>query len=160
ENEIDDLLGEVDVGANRIRLAWNDRERGVHVFITPYAGGQTDHFYWCARTRSWWRDRLPNAMNPMSVIVADGDAPGDRVLLLGGSDGDVRKWDPEAATDDGTAIDSYVVLGPMMPAGPDRETGYHDWRAVLASGSGSVGYEVFVGDNPEWSVVGQTTAAL
>jgi hypothetical protein len=125
---------------NKIQLVWNDQDKGVHVFITPFTNTtQTTHYFWDALNRAWWPDKFAYSdagafkHNPLAVWIADGDAPGDRVILKGDQDGYVRKWDAAAKGDDGTAIDSYVFIGPIQAGGRDREFKMNNIRCVLAA---------------------------
>ncbi len=148
-------FADVDVGLNKIQLAWNDREKCVHVFITPYSAGATKHYVWDAINQAWWPDQFTTTNHdPLSVYVVDGDAPGDRVMLLGGRDGYVRKWDIAAKDDDGVATSSYVVMGPVQASGLGREFKLHDWRAVLASTSDNVTLTAYGQESADYTILG------
>lgn len=128
-------FGQLNVGTYKIQLAWNDVEKGVHVFLTPYSAATTTHYFWDARNEAWWPDQFGSTnFDPTAILVADGDAPGDRVLLLGCRDGYVRKWDYSSEDDNSTAINSYVFFGPLSV---DRGTEIKltNYRAVLGNGS-------------------------
>jgi hypothetical protein len=128
-------FSQLNVGTFKIQLAWNDVEKGVHVFLTPFTPATTTHYFWDARNNAWWPDQFGNTnFDPTAILVADGDAPGDRVLLLGCRDGFVRKWNFTSEDDDATAINSFVFLGPFQV---DRGTEIKmtNYRAVLANGS-------------------------
>lgn len=151
---IDARLKAIDVGANAIRLEWNDFEQGVHVFVTPYAGGASTHFFWCRENGRWDLDVLPDAQNPTAVYVSDGDAAGDRVMLLGGSDGKVRYWNRAATSDDGTAITSWSFIGPIQMGGGERMGTLQNVRCVLPVGSGSMDLYTYGSDEPDFSTIG------
>lgn len=152
---IADRMGEIDVGLNRIILEWNDREAGLHVFVTPFAGGATTHYFWWRKTGAWFLDQFASAsFDPLSVYTIDGDLPADRQLLLGNSDGKVRYWNADADDDDGTAISGYAYIGPLQPAGPGREFKMTNLRAVLSNGSGSCEYAAYAAESPDFNVIG------
>lgn len=112
---IDERLATIDMADKIIRLAWDDRTLGVHVFITDTEGRASTHYFYSARTEGWFVDRFANVNhNPHSVFVYDADDPDDRAVMMGCQDGYIRKLDPSADSDDGSAIDSYVLLGPMQ----------------------------------------------
>jgi hypothetical protein len=150
EGSIDARLAAVDLGLNKVMLAWDEDLRGLWVFVTPYAGGAAVHYFWSGRRRSWWPVELPNTMNPYAVAVADGDAPADRVLLIPGSDGYVRCPDADGTADDGTAVEAYFVVGPIMAGGLERETLLTGLRGVVAAVTGgqTVSYAVYAGETP------------
>jgi hypothetical protein len=148
--QVEQLLNNVDTGANLIQLLWNDRYQGLHVFITPTASAQaTTHLFWEMRTGAWWTDVFANSnMNPLTCITFDGNTPGDRVNLLGSWDGYVRAVSPTAADDDGVAIASEVVIGPIETANLD-DVMLKELQAVLGAASGPVAYGVYVGPTAE-----------
>lgn len=159
ENAVDARLNAIDLTTNRVLMAWNDAERTLHVFVTPYSQGTTTHYVWDDRHRSWWMDQLPAAQGPTAVEVSDGDLPADRVLLLGGFDGYVRKWDSSATSDDGTAMSSYAVLGPMLAGELTNEFVLSKLIGVVAdvTGGQTVQYEAYAAEDPDWANVGSAS---
>jgi hypothetical protein len=147
---IEQLLVNIDTGANTIRLIWDDRFQGLHVFITPTAvQTATTHFFWEQRSAAWWEDQFQtNAMNPLAVTVFDGNRSDDRRPLIGSWDGYVRFIDPEAADDDGTPISSSVLIGPLLTPDQD-EMLLKDLQAILGANSGNVTWSVYVGATAE-----------
>ena len=148
--QIEQLLVNVDTGANAIRMLWNDRFQGVHVFITPTAAPTaTTHFFYETRTGAWWTDVFGNVnLNPLSCCTFDGNTPGDRVALIGSWDGYVRAISPTAPDDDGTAIQSAVIVGPLLTKDLD-DVLCKDLQAVMGAASGPVNYAVLVGQTAE-----------
>ncbi len=160
--QIEALLANIDTGLTTITMLWNDRFQGVHVFMTP-TGQSTSlaitaanvpqqpvmHLFYELRTGAWWQDRFENPdHNPLCCVTFDGNAPGDRVALIGSWDGFVRAIDPFATSDDGYPIDSSVVLGPILT--PDMDDMLvHELQAVLGELSGQVDYKIFVGRTAE-----------
>ncbi len=147
---IENRLKDIDMGNNSIRLLWNDAEQSVNVFITPL-DQPTETTHWCFEQRSgaWFPDRFGNKNhNPLCCVQMDGNEPGDRVPLIGSWDGFVRALTPEAQTDDGTVIDSYVTIGPIMSKNMD-ELSIHDGVMTLAEDSAPAYYDVLTGRTPE-----------
>jgi hypothetical protein len=160
EGRMEERMSSINLDTNLIRLAWNEREKGVHVLVTPLETGATssEHYFYCSRTNSWWIDKFAGASSHDSraVHVFDGDSSGDRAILMGGADGYIRKWDVDATDDDGTAISSHVYLGPIVP----RSLGtvnVNEIRALLAKGSSDVTMSVFRGNSAE-DAYNQTSA--
>lgn len=150
---IDPLLADVDTGRNIVKLIWNEREQGVHVFVTkddqPTA---TRHYFYDKRMNAWWPDVYANLdHNPVAIAALDGNRANDRVVLLGGWDGYVRKITHDAATDDGTVIASEVWLGPILTQEMD-EMLLKDVQAVLGETSGTINWAVHDGDTAEAAV--------
>lgn len=144
--QIDSLLKDIDTGAYGVRLVWNDRYQGVHVFVTKLeAPGSTTHFFYETRTGAWWTDTFGSTdLDPLCAAVFDGNRPDDRVALIGCWDGYVRAIDPAATDDDGVAISSTVVIGPLLTQTSD-EMMLREVQGVLADGSGTVTWDVLTG---------------
>lgn len=147
---IEQLLLSIDTGANGFRLVWDDRYQGLHVFVTPLAAaGSSTHFFYEQRTGAWWTDTFANPNHsPLAACVFDGNTPGDRLALIGSWDGFVRNFSPSGATDDGYAISSSVVIGPLVTKEFD-EILLKDIQGLLGQTSGSVSYQVYVGHTAE-----------
>lgn len=147
---IQTILQEIDTGDNGVRLAWDDRYEGLHVFVTPLdEPGDTTHFYWDRRNDAWFTDDFNETnMDPLCCVTFDGNLPGDRTLLIGSWDGYVRSVDPEARDDDGEAILSDVWLGPFLTKDMDDVT-LRAMQAVLGEQSGEVAYHIHVGATAE-----------
>lgn len=151
---IEALTQQVDTGLYVIRMIWNDRFQGLHIFATLASGpADTTHYFWEMRTNAWWTDNFANTNhNPLCCVAADGNDPNDRLLLIGSWDGYVRVLDPEAVDDDGTPITSEVLIGPILTQEQD-EMLLKEMQAVLAVGSGDVTFGVQVGRTAEEAVV-------
>jgi hypothetical protein len=144
-------LQDIDTGANNVRLLWDDRFKCLHVFITNLDAPRTAtrHFCWESHSNAWWIDRFGNGKhNPLCCTTLDGNNPSDRVPLIGSSDGFVRSFDPDALTDDGTAIESEVWIGPLLTK-DFHEIMLKNIQGILAEASGDVDYSIHVGRTPE-----------
>lgn len=157
---IDPLLQSIDTGNSIIRLVWDHRHQEVHVYITADdTQRDTIHYVWEYRTNSWFQDVFGNNdLNPLCCVAYDGNLPTDRVVLLGGWDGYVRAIDHNAVTDDGTAIDTSVLIGPILTQELD-EMLLKDIQGVLASGSGDVSYEILAADTAEQAISATAAAS-
>ena len=165
---IEQLLVAINTGTSIVRFLWDDQWQGFHIFVTNVAAqAATTHFFYEWRTGAWWEDTYGStAYNPLAVCTFDGNTPGDRRDLIGGWDGYVRALSPTATTDDGTAIASSVVLGPLVTKDM-QDTIWKDLQAALGVGSGPVSYAIYVGPTAEialsstavatgtWSVAGR-----
>lgn len=147
---IEQLLFGVDTGANAIRLMWNDRFQGLHVFITSLdAPIATTHLFYETRSGAWWTDRFAKpAFDPLCCVVLDGNDPDDRVPLMGCWDGYVRALDALATDDDGFPISSEVVIGPILTPNLDEMT-IKDLQAIIGESSGTVNFQIYAGRTAE-----------
>ena len=157
---IERTMQNVDLGTFYIRLVWNYRDEGLHVFQCPYGAGGTivDHWFWEAKTNSWNNpDRFGAAgstfVQPTSVFQMDGDTQTDRVILLGGEDSRIRSWDENAKRDgvgaNGVEIDSFVTIGPIAPADSEYEYMFDGFQATLARDLDGCSFEFFADDEPD-----------
>lgn len=147
---IEQLLSQIDTGANVIRMAWNDKFQGFHMFVTNATTPQANtHYFFETRTGAWWQDTFGNDnLDPLCCVEFDGNLPGDRQLLIGSWDGYVRVVDPTAADDDGTAIAGTVLIGPILtPTGDDMVL--HEIQAIMGESSGTVTWAVLTGNTAE-----------
>jgi hypothetical protein len=147
---IEQLLQSIDTGANTITLLWNDQFQGLHVFVTTTGTNSVNtHFFWEQRANAWWTDQFASTnFNPLCCTIFDGNSPGDRTALIGSWDGYVRSFNATATNDDSFAFTSSVIIGPILTKDLD-EMLLKDIQAVLATGSGTVQYEILVGATPE-----------
>jgi hypothetical protein len=148
--QIEAFLQTVNTGANLVTFLWDDLMQGVHVFVTPTASAlPATHLFWEMRTGGWIEDAFANNNhNPLCCCTFDGNTAGDRRPLIGSWDGYVRELDPSAVKDDGTAISSAVMLGPMLTRDLD-DVMTKDLQAVLGELSGQVSFDVYVGTTAE-----------
>ncbi len=156
---IEPLVQDINTGTNIVRMIWNDRFQGLHVFVTESAApAATTHYFWEMRTNAWWTDVFADAdHNPVCCVALDGNSPTDRRLLIGSWDGYVRELDPTAADDDGTPIASTVLIGPIMTQEMD-EMLLKDIQAIMAEASGVVTYSILDADTAEAAIT--ATAAV
>lgn len=156
---VDQLLRAINTGENGVRLQWDDRFQGLHVWVTPLAGAAaTTHYFFEIRTNAWWTDTFTDInKSPLCCVTLDGNLPGDRVPLIGSWDGYVRAVDYTATTDDGDAIASEVWIGPILTKDLD-EVLLKSIQGVLGETSASVTYAIHVGSSAEEAL--SSTAVL
>ena len=151
ENAIQERMNSYDANTTLVRMVWSDKERGFYLFLTPLGGGATTNYYYDVRNKSWWPDKFGNnSHNPTSVHTFDGDAAADRTVLLGGQDGYVRKFDytTPSKTDDGTAIDSLVYLGPIQLQNRPKLM-LTEIKPALGTGSNDVSFSVYAAETAQ-----------
>lgn len=150
---IDSVLKDIDIGSVVVHCQWSDTERGMHVFVTSLDEATLDdtHYFW-SETNSWTKTKFGNKRhNPLCSCTIDGNTPNDRVVLIGSRNGYVMSFDPDATTDDGTAISSEVWIGPLLTKNFD-EVLLKYVQPVLARESGAVQWHVHVGRTAEDAV--------
>ena len=152
KSSIEKRLQDIDFTKYRIKLVWDYLDEGLHVFQVPYGIGGTSvkHWFFDEKRAAWWEDEFgATDVQPTAVHVLDGDNSGDRVLLLGGEDSFIRKWDLDASSDDSNAIDAHFLLGPLTPRGTSSEIRFSHLTPVLADDQDGARFEIFAADVPD-----------
>jgi len=146
---IGNRLTSVDLSSTIVRMVWSDSEQGFYVFLTPLDGSATTNYFFDAREGAWWPDKFFDAnMNPTAVHVFDGDAEGDRVILLGGLDGYLRYFSSSALDDDSEPIESEVWIGPLRL---DQDIAFvlDELQMKLGANSDKVNFYIWTGGGAE-----------
>lgn len=152
-NTIDPLLTTVNLNTHFVRMAWDEERYGFHLFISPFSAGSTTHFFYDTRTQGWFKTIFANNNhNPIATHVLDGDASGDRTILLGSEDGYIRQFDNSVANDDSTNIEATVIIGPFLSGDPIQPIILSELQAMFDKQSNTLKYEVMVGDTPEAAI--------
>ena len=147
---IERRLVQVNLEDNLVQMAWDHRMQGALVFITPFDGSATTNYFWDGRSEGWWVDQFPETwMNPTALHNFDGDDPADRAVLMGGQDGTIRFFDPNACQDDYYNIQSHVFIGPVVEDTVNEQFTQKELMGTLANNSGDVTYQVYVGKSTE-----------
>lgn len=150
QDTVESLIQDINLNTTYVRMVWNEDQHGFHLFLTPFTSANTDHWFYDARSNGWFKDRLGlAAFGPTASKVIDGDDPDDRFVLLGGFDSEIRKFDATAADDDGTAITSFVIIGPSMGEEGRKEIIISELQALTDLNSNVIKYEVLSGDTPD-----------
>jgi hypothetical protein len=151
---IERRLRDVDLTSRLAKLEWNYVTQGLEVFICARDGAgatQQEHYFWEQRTGAWYPVEFSNVGHePTALLVLDGDAPEDRIRLIAGEDGIVRKQDLAVRDDDGSPIDSFIILGPYTLRGMDRTIRMLFGRITLANDQpGGVNWKLYATDRAE-----------
>ena len=139
DQAVPDELRNVDPATTTISMGYEQERKAVHVFLRT-SGGSDTHWVYELETESWWPVRLPDVQSPLATCQHDGE------LLLGGSDGYVRKIGGD--DDDGTNIESHVAIGPLRIGQRNHFGRILNLTGMIAQGSGTV----------EWRLVTANTA--
>ncbi len=158
-DRIERRLQAVNLETTYIRMAWNYRDEGLHVWQLPFGSGgtQLDHWFWDAKQNAWWPDKYGTSavtdVQPTAVYLFDGDTQSDRVILAGGEDGRVRKWDENTKSDEGASADHpiqfEVIYGPLIEGNTGDEYAFTHLEAVLAVDQQGAGYRCYVTDQAD-----------
>ena len=162
-NKVERQLKSVNLQDYRIALAYDPIEEGVHVYQIPYgSGGEVvDHWFYEVQTQAWHKDRFGvdfTNIQPTAVCLLDGDEAQDRRLLLGCEDSRLRvtadaasvpRTSDQITTSTNAAIDSFVLMGPLVDNPVHAAQQVTELSALLSSSAGGCTFELFATDQPE-----------
>jgi hypothetical protein len=157
---------DLDQSVYRIRLCWDYERDGLMVSAVPYGAGGSlaKHWFWDEKNDRWSEFEFGNSatttVQPTALHVIDGDEVADRVLLLGCEDGYVRYMDSDAADDDGVAIDSRVLIGPLASSDLAVDARFSAVRVVLGAQHDGATLEMYAAEDWEDSSVARVRLPL
>ena len=148
EGRIPWQLKNVDTSANTVTMAYDPGARGFHLFITP-ASGSGHHYFLDMANRAIWPVAFGSSGHQPVIAARILSANLERVMLQG-RDGTWREFQDSAANDDGTSIQSHVLLGPVRIAADDvRDSMLAEIHGLMGAIPSSVTWRVLTGDEPE-----------
>ena len=133
----------VDPSTHRIVLAYDAERVGVMVFITNVNTDANSNYFYDLRTGGFFQDSYPTTCSVHSAFYYNAEDSDYQKLLLGGTDGFIRYFNPDKKDDDAgalgdVAINSYVTFGPMpLSPDPDRQGVISGLNLVSAGGAAS-----------------------
>ncbi len=143
EERLPDELRNVDPAATNITMAYNPVERGFNLFVNDSSSWFVD-----IANKAIWRDSFNSTHFPLAISSTDDG--GLRELVLGGSDGYLRKFSKESNTDDGIPFSSTVVIGPFRMSSNDvSDAMLAEIHGILADNSGTARWFLFSGNSAE-----------
>ncbi len=150
EGKLPAELVNIDANANDVMLAYDVAARGLHICITPKISGVATQWWFDTELQSFWKVSLSSDHHASSLLSYDADSPIDAGVLLGCRDGRIRKFDNMFSSDDGTAISSHVLIGPVALGGGEYLEGkVKELIATLDVASGDVSYSVLTGGSAQ-----------
>lgn len=142
-----------------ISMSYDLYDRGIHIFLTQDSKASVLHWWFDWRNKGFWPVSLQTDQEPTASYAYYEYMSNKSRVLLGGRDGYIRIFDKNEDTDDGTAFDSYIQLGPIR-LGDEYHAGILDELiGVLAQASGAVDWEVYVAETNEAVLDTATPAA-
>ena len=149
-DRLPDELRELSAASHDVQLLYDSKLRGVHIWIVGKQESSTRHWWYDWDTRSFWPATYATGHEPTSSYSYVADLASASAVLLGCRDGYVRYIDRDSLGDDGSAINSYVVCGPMKLGVDEERVGIlKSLSASLDNDSADVDWTVQVGDTAE-----------
>ena len=139
-----------------------DREReGILISITTIDGGSNVCYWYDLRTEGFYPESYPAVCGPYAMYFYASNDDSTRKLLVGSTDGYIRKFsdsDKDDVTTNGTqAISSDLTLPIVETEEDNRDVKINATAITMAGGASggsasdtdSVDVEIYVGDDPE-----------
>jgi hypothetical protein len=161
EISLPDLIGDeaADPSTHRITMEYDRKRHGIIICITLLADGTNSNYFYSLNeaTMGLYPESYPEECGCYSAVYYDANDKTYRDLLVGGKDGYIRKFDPDATDDDigatDEAISSRVTLGPFALNEAGKEGTIESIEAfTTGGGSGSteadsndIAYKLFTG---------------
>jgi hypothetical protein len=146
------LLKNVAYSTNTISMVYDARYKAFQLFITPATGVGT-HWWLDVENKAMWPFQLPANYQPLAVSRRDNPTDGLSYVVFGCKDGYLRRFKSTQTTDDGTAIASHVLIGPVRIAGDDMADAFlAELHGITGASSANVTWRVVMGDTAEAAV--------
>jgi len=140
----------IDPSIYTVTMAYDVRFRGIHLYLTPVDSRGQMHWWFDWKTKSFWPVKLQDGHQPTALCSHVSQNVGESRLILGGSDGYLRRYSEMAEDDDGSEIESYVYIGPFRTAKlPTQEGIVSQLDGVLSKRSGRVKWSILAGESGE-----------
>ena len=147
--KIPDELLSIDTAEYEVNLGWCQAEHGVYITVTSYERGSGYFFFYAPESGTFWQDEFSLDHQPFRLFDYKPIYGKYAALIFGCRDGYLRKIDLNTSTDDGTAIDSYIDIGPIIIAGDGNDGLVRDLDGYLAYDSGDVTWSIYVDETAE-----------
>jgi hypothetical protein len=112
-----DELRDIDVANFRVLMAYDRRNRGFFIGLTPLISGGGTYYWFDWETRAFQRMNFDSSHEPTALAYRNADLPSDQRLLLGCRDGYIRTLERSAPDDDGVELASEALIGPIALGG-------------------------------------------
>ena len=132
-----------------VSLVYSPEERGVYIFVTPATGTAT-HWFFDMVNKGFWPVAFQEDHQPLDVCNSDGN------VVLACKDGYIRYIGGD--DDDGTDIESYVLLGPIRLSDPNTYGITTTIQGILGESGGDVTWNLITGDTAEEACSNGVTA--
>lgn len=148
------LAAAIDFSVCRPELHYDPRDRRLHILLVKHSAADTSlltHFAYELDTKAFTEvTYATNAVQPSAMMVVSGVSAEKRTIWLGGHDGVVAKFDPEANGDRGEVIDASMVV-PLVPNENRGERwAFENFGLLFTKDSGSkIRMEMLETNNPD-----------
>jgi hypothetical protein len=120
-----------------VTLGFDKDRYGIMFSATQNDGAWNNSFWLSLITDGVFPQTFASGQAPMGMMFFDSYKPEERGLLMGGSDGYIRKFDPTAKSDDSSnTIESFAFIGPILNSDDlSKDTRVNDMDISLGADS-------------------------
>ena len=148
---IPDDLRDIDVQITQVSMVYDDRLKGIWIILADSEDRKNRHWFYDFENQGFWpisflsTSHIPYCMLNYRPINAS-----QARVLMGCADGYVRGFRREAEHDDGSQINSTVLIGPLKLGGTAYSEGMLlQYHTNIPSWSGNVQVDLYKGNNAE-----------
>ncbi len=153
------ILDRVDLEDVKIHVRYEAFRKELHIYMTPDDESTGTHVIYSIPDNAFFLDEYQTGHQPTAAVELDGAEDNDRRIMIGGTDGYVRRWDDDETGDDNEEIDSWYQSGPIEGKNGGVEVLLEEIHGFPGSGtaatqilnddSSKVDYYWFVADTPQ-----------
>ncbi len=140
-------LVDIDVAVNEVFFVNDPKRAGIYIYVTPKSVGASKIFYLDLFTGGFFPDTLADGHQPLSAVYSGAN----NEVFIGCRDGFIRNYDESVKSDDGTAQEANVDIGPFR-IDNGRFAMADSVEIELDDGSDDVTWEFRTGESPEAAV--------
>jgi hypothetical protein len=144
----------------RITMGFDVKRQGILICITELADGTNSNYFYSLLTKAFFPEEYPEECGVYSMVSYQANDPAYAGLLVGCTDGYIRKFDDTVKNDDigpsDEAIDSYVSFGPIQLSKETDDASLANFGIITGGGqtgghtdSNNISYKVFAANTAE-----------
>ena len=156
-------LKDADYDNHEVSLVYDSVQDGIYIYATPRTQLKGTHYWYDFGTQSFWPLQFGNDDHqPIGAVAYSSNPTKERSVTMLGMDGYIRHFvnNDSVSNDDGTALNSHVVLGPFNASGSAVLEGIISEVAGIIDldSSASVTMQIYAADTAEAARDAATTA--
>jgi len=145
---------DINTSIHRVTLAYDRKRHGIVICKTLLSDGSNENMWYDLRTDGLFPETYPDNGGVYSAVYYSAIDPDYQDLLMGGTDGYIRKFDTSKKNDDDgasdAAISSYIVIGPdFIGKDADSYSKLTSISFVIAKSTDGLNYQIFMEDTSE-----------
>lgn len=150
EEVVPEELRDIDTSTIIVNIEYDKKENGFYIFLTPEGATTGEHWFLEMKSRSFGRDKYQQNHQPHAL--AKMPISGDSNVIMGCKDGYLRRHDRSATNDDGSNLESDILIGALRLGSKRTEGKLQQMFAEIAASSAAVTWAIVVANSAETAV--------